>query len=311
MSAKTKHRVRLIAIFLCLSVCVSALAACNTAPEPSETSGDAGTSEEVTTDGVTTDGENVVVVPYEDGRVYQSEYAFDDYKVWVKDGTYYLELIGVEDFGKSASIYDSIYTLNFDSLWDFYETVMLTGLTRDQLNNVSMFETFGIIGVKKILDMNALCAPVMPENYQMGACTWKGATTYRVQISAQDGVTGTYSRLKEETYRKRAEFFEDDWVITSVTEDTERGGEITQYTTAFGTHQVIMYDIETAEKTLHVQELYKVTSEGVTNAPHTVMIYGQQGEEYFSFQLQGLTARPSVEELAVFGVRPFDYNIAK
>ena len=50
-----KRYFRILTIFLCLSVCVSALAACNTAPEPSETSGDSGTSEEVTTGAGTTE----------------------------------------------------------------------------------------------------------------------------------------------------------------------------------------------------------------------------------------------------------------
>ena len=51
MNTKAKRCFRLIAVFLCLSVLIGTFAACNTAPEPSETSGDAGTSEEVTTGG--------------------------------------------------------------------------------------------------------------------------------------------------------------------------------------------------------------------------------------------------------------------
>ena len=52
---KRKRYFRILTIFLCLSVLIGTFAACNTAPEPSETSGDAGTSEEVTTEEVTTE----------------------------------------------------------------------------------------------------------------------------------------------------------------------------------------------------------------------------------------------------------------
>ena len=50
-----KRYFRILTVFLCLFVLIGAFAACNTAPEPSETSGDAGTSEEVTTEEVTTE----------------------------------------------------------------------------------------------------------------------------------------------------------------------------------------------------------------------------------------------------------------
>ena len=93
-------------------------------------------------------------------------------------------------------------------------------------------------------------------------------------------------------------------VINSVTTETERNATVVSYTTLSGDNiKIFVYTITKSDKILHIYETYRLDES--ETVPQYISILGYDAGEYFEIYLPDLSARPTLDELSVIGLREY------
>lgn len=239
-----------------------------------------------------------VVVDPDQNRVIKSEYRFPYYVIFVTDDHYGL-LMDARAYQIQSENYLVVKTyVTFNSMWEFYDSVMLTGIEKaEHLKLMTRFPS-------EIYNLNALYVPYLSDVPLTAApITWEG-DFYDVAFTAEQ-FKGFYRFFTTESFRKshdsyRRSLYESPFML-SVEETADRDAEVIMTET----EKYVCYTLTHGERTLSVYETYVLSySETV---PTSVDVYVSEKDVCYQVTLSRMTKRPTVEALLRLQAVPYDY----
>ncbi|MGM9646753.1 MAG: hypothetical protein ACI3YH_01310 [Eubacteriales bacterium] len=237
--------------------------------------------------------------------------------VW-EQGKCYLSIKSPDEYAPlDSQTHNSIMLdpsiIQFDSIREMKETIANGNFSESEMIQLANYFPKDDQGRVKVLNIDQLYCPVLPDGIADGGINWRGET-YSCSLSSEIGVHGWFSYRTYESYsnifqNNYTDFFESNELVhlVSTSNETERNATIYEFTTSLAELRKIRYCIETNDKILYIDETYAlsvnhellVPSETI---PSSINIYGQMDEGYFYIYLSDFTERPSVEWLSSFGL---------
>ena len=288
-------------IFTLIALFALSAFSCNTQPpKPSETTDGEITTDEITMGGeLTTDettdspmlGLTVIsisspVETFSENAPTQERYEFPNYYITISEEEGNALIIDT-DVSAQPGIGHYIRGFLFDSMWELYETLAITGISDSMLKRVKFDLAYLRYTTVPLLNVNRLYVPRTPDPYLSDFNPrWTGdeysATLYFDEEAHADTDSAMFAFLNEDSYNRMYEKESSDYI----------------------------YKLECETKTLHVFERCDNENQDGSDSgdvTYDISIFGTQYGEYFFYELHNLKERPDIEWLSEFGISPFDY----
>ena len=223
---------------------------------------------------------------------------------------------------EDPTVYDNLdqvqlAEVQFNSLAEFKNSVINNKLSIGDKEIVATFakDEVGILTP----DFNNLFEPYMPDEFQIDLLLWEGRG-YTFLAYTPSGVEAYITYHSQENYNKLFQYdfenyFDRDLIVVTETIKTDDGKTITTYYTALAELKDISYTISKGDKTIIVQERYRLESQWLPvsdTIPSQITLYGTEGDAHYIIDLFEFEEKPSEEWLFEFGMQPYvDTDVAE
>lgn len=240
-------------------------------------------------------------------------YISNEYVLEYEGDKCYMSFVGerkVEE--KDDLIIFSFFGINFDSLEQLKNTIINNNFTDRQLDIIR--RDFVDKDTKKIqiCNPNKLFQVVYPEKFEVTKFIWKGLTYAWILDNEESSLSMSYITKErfDSSYKQDYSGFNEMQNVIKTEIIDDRNSTISYYTTDAGEFKRVCYKLEQGEKTLYIAEKYclkgytEYTKNNVSHdIPKSIIILGEQENEYFRVFLAEVEQRPSIEYLLEFGLR--------
>ena len=185
--------------------------------------------------------------------------------------------------------------VTFNSMWEFYDSVMLTGIEKaEHLKLMTRFPS-------EIYNLNALYVPYLSDAPLTAApITWEG-DRYKISFT-EEYFEGEYVFLLQESFSELQESAHQSiYESATATKTADRNADII----LTETEKYVCYTLTHGERILQVYETYKLANS--ETVPTSVQLYISEKDAFYQILLSNLTARPSVADLLRLQAVPYDY----
>lgn len=243
---------------------------------------------------------------------------FDLYSIGVLDGQYYLIIDESQnEFVEGNMIAEP--TVEFDSMYDFLDTVLNGKLERTQLKEVMRFRSWDEHGIK-ICDFSDLCQPVFPEDLYPSHISWRG-DKYQFVFNNYESVHGVIYIMTKEQYDYEfrdsyINFSDKESINVSQTETiADRNAEVAYYTNARATsrYKRVEYSFQQGGTQYFVDERYLLSSSNINAfvsdaVPYSITMYMENGRYFCMASLYEFSERPSEAWLRAFNLEKYEHT---
>lgn len=231
------------------------------------------------------------------------------YEIKEIDGDWYLivdEELRYEHPKDMCGIYDC--SLYFGSLEEMRSDLLLGNLTDRELQHLGMF-TRDEEGKARICDLDNLWECAYPESLDVGSVSLKNSR-YIFALIGDHLESAIFYLYPQDQWHESVEFYANYDQYDRVEhcgKDTEEDRNAIVFVYKLNKEEterkLVVYTISEEDKTLHVYEWYDLAES--SEVPSDVEIYGEHHGDYFYVSIDGLTERPSVEWLSLFGIKEY------
>ena len=243
----------------------------------------------------------------------ENPYISNEYVLEYEGDKCYMSFVGerkVEE--KDDLIIFSFFGINFDSLEQLKNTIINNNFTDRQLDIIR--RDFVDKDTKKIqiCNPNKLFQAVYPKKFEVTKFIWKGLTYAWILDSEESSLSMGYITKEgfDSLYKQEISEIGELATVTKTEKIDDRNSTVSYYTTDAGEFKRVCYKLEQGEKTLYIAEKYclkgytEYTKNNVSHdIPKSIIILGEQENEYFRVFLAEVEQRPSIEYLLEFGLR--------
>ena len=235
-----------------------------------------------------------------------------DYKLVEQSGVHYIAFNNVSDYNDEES--NELASLEFGSLAEFKNTVTTGKLANWQKTVIATAFKKDEVGRILTCDFDSLLEPRMPNDCRVDGVSWSGEL-YAFYVSTSSEVFGFIHNYTNSQYNDiYNEDFENRFNSSTITVreilNTDDGKTVTTYTTFAGKLMNIRYTYVSGQKTITVDETYRLSMVDETLAtsstvPFNVTLYCSEPGANYVVDLFGFVEKPSDTWFYEFGMKPY------
>lgn len=243
----------------------------------------------------------------------ENPYISNEYVLEYEGDKCYMSFLGERNDEEIDLLESRVFGITtFKSLEELKDTIINNKFTDSQLNIIR--RDFVDKDTKKIqiCNPNKLFQVVYPEKFEVTKFIWKGLTYAWILDNEESSLSMSYITKErfDSSYKQDYSGFNEMQNVIKTEIIDDRNSTISYYTTDAGEFKRVCYKLEQGEKTLYIAEKYclkgytEYTKNNVSHdIPKSIIILGEQENEYFRVYFSGEEQRPSIDYLLEFGLR--------
>ena len=194
----------------------------------------------------------------------------------------------------------------FESFDEMYDDLKHGHFSENEMYAIGRLTKDNDTGLAEIVDFENLYKPDLPQGYAIERMKWQGGDGYRVDLTADSGITLSFSVISDEAYNEHYNRFSKTRNLNGIGRVfKETDPDTGRITYLFGQGEpcfrAVFYPLPQDEGTAYVYETYNLTVSD--SIPETITVIADLGGVCYSYTFEDLKTPLSADQLQQFGVK--------